>query len=135
MNVTTMEDQATILLRLASYLSRPQSFIEVADASSQIRHALLLAKKGSVIFTDSGEPKAVILSAITLEDMRIALKHLLVEEMGVSFALSRQSLRVRRKDASVSSEEELEKLVGEALKTARRRKKSIKKKPDSRRKR
>lgn len=135
MNVTTTENQATILLRLASYLSRRQKFIAVADASSQIRHTIKLAKKGSVILADRGEPKVAILSVIMLEDMRLALKHLLVEEMGVSFALSRQRLRVRRKDTSVSSEEELEKLVGEALKAARRRKKSIKKELDPRGKR
>lgn len=59
----------------------------------------------------------------TLEDMRCALLHLLVEGMDSSFARSQKSVRAQRKDvpASTTSEEELEKLVGEIVRGVRRR--------------
>jgi len=52
-----------------------------------------------------------------LEDMRRALLHLLVEEMGSSFARSQKSVRSQREHVPTltSSEEETEKLVGEVL--------------------
>jgi prevent-host-death family protein len=134
-NLTATDSKTTVLLRVASYLGRPQKVVAVADARAELRRTLELAAKGSVVLTNNGEPAAAVVPFSTLVDMRRALLHFLVEEMGASFALSRQCFRARRKDASLSSEEELEKLVGEALKAARRREKSIKKKPDSRTKR
>ncbi len=114
-------DQAAALLRVASYLGRPQKFMAVGDARAEMRRTLELAAKGSVVLTTHGEPEAAVVPFTTLEDMRRALLHLLVEQMGSSFALSRERLRSKRKDVPASSEEELETLVGEALKKARRR--------------
>src|SRR6266704_1626643 len=117
----TTDDKAATLLRVASYLGRPQKFMAVGDASAEMRRTLELATKGSVVLTTHGEPEAAVVPFTTLEDMRRALLHLLVEEMGSSFALSGERLRPQRKDAPESSEEELEALVGAALKKARRR--------------
>src|SRR2546421_9751610 len=116
----TTHDKAATLLRVAAYLGRPQNFISVADARAEMRRTLELAAKGSVVLTTHGEPEAAVVPFTTLEDMRRALLHLLVEEMGSSFALSRKRLRSQRKEAPESSEEKLETLVGEAVKKARR---------------
>jgi antitoxin (DNA-binding transcriptional repressor) of toxin-antitoxin stability system len=120
-NLTNSNENAAALLRVASYLGRPQKFMAVGDARAEMRRTLELAAKGSVVLTTHGEPEAAVVPFTTLEDMRRALLHLLVEEMGSSFALSRERLRPQRKDVPASSEEELETLVGEALKKARRR--------------
>jgi antitoxin (DNA-binding transcriptional repressor) of toxin-antitoxin stability system len=120
-NVTSTDDQAAALLRVASYLGRPQKFMAVGDARAELRRTLELAAKGSVVLTTHGEPEAAVVPFTTLEDMRRALLHLLVEEMGSSFARSKERARSQRGDAPASSEEELEALVGEAVKKARRR--------------
>ena len=114
-------DKAAALLRVASYLGRPQKFMAIGDARAEMRRTLELAAKGSVVLTTHGEPEAAVVPFTTLEDMRRALLHLLVEEMGASFALSREHLRSQRKGAPESNEEELETLVGEAVAKARRR--------------
>jgi antitoxin (DNA-binding transcriptional repressor) of toxin-antitoxin stability system len=119
--LSNSNDKAAALLRVASYLGRPQKFMAVGDARAEMRRTLALAAKGSVVLTTHGEPEAAVVPFATLEDMRRALLHLLVEEMGSSFALSRERLQPQRKDALASSEEELKTLVGEALKKARRR--------------
>ncbi|MBA3572509.1 MAG: hypothetical protein H0W34_11165 [Pyrinomonadaceae bacterium] len=120
-NLTTTDDKAAALLRVASYLGRPQKFMAVADARAEMRRTLELAAKGSVVLTTHGEPEAAVVPFTTLEDMRRALLHLLVEEMGSSFARSQKRARSQRADVPASSEEELEALVGEAVKKARRR--------------
>src|SRR6266568_4119869 len=117
----TTNDKAAALLRVSSYLGRPHKFMPVGDARAEMRRTLELAAKGSVVLTTHGEPEAAVVPFTTLEDMRRALLHLLVEQMGSSFALSRERLRSKRKDVPASSEEELETLVGESLKKARRR--------------
>ena len=117
----TTHDKAATLLRVAAYLGRPQNFISVADARAEMRRTLDLAAKGSVVLTTHGEPAAAVVSFTTLEDMRRALLHLLVEEMGSSLARSQGRARSQRGDAAATSEEELEALVGAALKKARRR--------------
>jgi len=114
-------DKAAALLRVASYLGRPQKFMPVADARAEMRRTLELVAKGSVVLTTHGEPEAAVVPFTTLEDMRRALLHLLVEEMGSSFARSKERARSQRGDVPASSEEELEALVGEAVKKARRR--------------
>jgi antitoxin (DNA-binding transcriptional repressor) of toxin-antitoxin stability system len=115
------DDKAAALLRIASYLGRPQKFMAVADARAEMRHTLELAAKGSVVLTTHGEPEAAVVPFTTLEDMRRALLYLLVEEMGSSFARSKERARSHRGDVPASSEEELEALVGEVVKKARRR--------------
>src|SRR5713226_9680441 len=119
--VTSTDDQATALLRVASYLGRPQKFMAVGDARAELRRTLELAAKGSVVLTTHGEPEAAVVPFTTLEDMRRALLHLLVEEMGSSFERTQARARSQKRDAPAASEEELEALVGEAVKKARRR--------------
>jgi len=120
-HLTTTGDKAAALLRVASYLIQPQKFMPVADARAEMRRTLELVAKGSVVLTTHGEPEAAVVPFTTLEDMRRALLHLLVEEMGSSFSRSKERARSQRGDVPVSSEEELEALVGEAVKKARRR--------------
>ena len=115
------DDKAAALMRVASYLGRPQKFMPVADARAEMRRTLELVAKGSVVLTTHGEPEAAVVPFTTLEDMRRALLHLLVEEMGSSLARSKERARSQRGDVPESSEEELEALVGEAVKKARRR--------------
>lgn len=74
-----------------------------------------------MVLTSHGEPATAVVPFSTLEDMRRALLHLLVEEMGSSFARSKERARSQREDVPASSEEELEALVGAAVKKARRR--------------
>jgi len=93
----------------------------VGDARAEMRRTLELAAKGSVVLTTHGEPEAAVVPFTTLEDMRGALLHLLVEEMGSSLERSQESARSQRRVSPASSEEELEALVGEAVKKARRR--------------
>src|SRR5213592_1232973 len=109
----TTEDKTAALLRVASYLGRPQKFMPVGDARAEMRRTLELAAKGSVVLTTHGEPAAVV-PFTTLEDMRRALSHLLVEEIGSSFERSQERARSQSRDVPATSEEELQSLVGEA---------------------
>jgi len=93
----------------------------VGDARAEMRRTLELVAKGSVVLTTHGEPEAAVVPFTTLEDMRRALLHLLVEEMGASFDRSQVRARSQRGDVPSTSEEELEALVGEVVKKARRR--------------
>lgn len=115
------DDKAAALLRVASYLGRPQKFMPVGDARAEMRRTLEMVAKGSVVLTTHGEPAAAVVPFTTLEDMRGALLHLLVEQMGSSFGRSQESARSQRGDTPATSEEELEALVGEAVKKARKR--------------
>ena len=117
----TTDDKAAALLRVASYLGRPQKFMPVGNARAEMRRTLELAAKGSVVLTTHGEPAAAVVPFTTLEDMRRALLHLLVEEIGSTFERSQERARSQRGDVPATSEEELETLVGEAVKKARRR--------------
>src|SRR5438477_5742591 len=116
----TTDDKAAALLRVASYLGRPQKFMPVGDARAEMRRTLELVAKGSVVLTTHGEPAAAVVPFTTLEDMRGALLHLLVEEMGSSLERTKERALSQRGEAPASSEEELEALVGEAVKKARR---------------
>ena len=111
-------DKAQALLRVAAYLSRPQRFMAVAEARSEMRRTLEMAEQGSVVLTTHGEPEAAVVPFATLEDMRRALLHLLVAEMEQSFTHLQSATR-RDEAAPETSEEELESLVGEALREAR----------------
>ena len=112
-------ERAAALLRVAAYLGRPQKFMAVGDARAEMRRTLELAAKGSVILTTHGEPAAAVVPFTTLEDMRHALLDLLVAEMETTFA--RRLERVKARRVKVSSEDEIETLVGQALRRARRR--------------
>jgi antitoxin (DNA-binding transcriptional repressor) of toxin-antitoxin stability system len=122
-DLTNADDRAAALLRVASYLGRPQKFMAVGDARAEMRRTLEMVATGSVVLTTHGEPEAAVVPFTTLEDMRSALLHLLVEGMGSSFARSQRSVRSQRQNVptSTSSEEELEKLVGEVVRGAGRR--------------
>ncbi|MGI8835259.1 MAG: hypothetical protein ACR2H4_01305 [Pyrinomonadaceae bacterium] len=118
---TTADDKAAALLRVASYLGRPQKFMAVADARAEMRRTLELATKGSVVLTTHGEPEAAVVPFTTLEDMRRALLHLLVAEMGTTFSRAQERVKSGRAEVPTSSEDEMETLAGEALRRARRR--------------
>ena len=117
----TTDDKAAALMRVASYLGRPQKFMPVGDARAEMRRTLELAAKGSVVLTTHGEPAAAVVPFTTLEDMRRALLHLLVEEIGSSFERSQELAGSQKRNVPATSEEELEALVGDAVKKARRR--------------
>ena len=127
------DERAAALLRVASYLSQPQQFMAVADARAEMRQTLRMAEKGSVVLTTHGEPEAVVVPFATLEDMRRALMQLLVSEMEASFARTRERARAGMEDASATSEAELETLVGDAIRRARRKARTSPKRKASRR--
>ena len=54
------DEKAAALLRVASYLGRPQQFMAIADARAKMRRTLELAAKGSVVLTTHGEPAAAV---------------------------------------------------------------------------
>ena len=127
------DDRAAALLRVAAYLSRPQKFMAVADARAEMRRTLRLAEKGSVVLTTHGEPEAAVVPFATLEDMRRALMQLLVSEMEASFARTLEQARAEGRDAPETSEEELESLVKDTIRTARRKARTSPKRKASRR--
>ena len=127
------DERAAALLRVASYLSRPQQFMAVADARAEMRQTLRMAEKGSVVLTTHGEPEAAVVPFATLEDMRRALMQLLVSEMETSFARTQERASAGREDAPTTSDEELESLVEEAIHTARRKARTSPKRKASRR--
>ena len=114
-------DKAAALIRVASYLGRPQKFMPVADARAGMRRTMELVSKGSVVLTTHGEPEVAVVPFTTLEDMRRALLLLLIEEMGSSLAQSQKRARSQTGKVPMSSEEELEALVGDAVRKTRRR--------------
>src|SRR5713101_40780 len=117
-DLTNADDRAAALLRVASYLGRPQKFMAVGDARAEMRRTLEMVAKGSVVLTTHGEPEAAVVPFTTLEDMRRALLHLLVEEMGSSFERAQERARSQKQDVRATGEEELEALIGEAVKNA-----------------
>lgn len=113
-------ERTSALARVATYLGQPQKFMAIADARAEMRRTLELAAKGSVVLTTHGEPAAAVVPFSTLEDMRRALLHLLVDEIEITFLQSQDRLRSRGAEVPESSEEELEGLVGQTLRGARR---------------
>jgi antitoxin (DNA-binding transcriptional repressor) of toxin-antitoxin stability system len=113
------DEKAAALLRVASYLGQPQKFMAIADARAEMRRTLELAEKGSVVLTTHGEPAAAVVPFTTLEDMRRALLHLLVAEIEATFTHSQDRLRSRSEEVPESGEEEIDVLVGQALRKAR----------------
>jgi prevent-host-death family protein len=127
------DERAATLLRVATYLSQPQQFMAVADARAEMRQTLRMAEKGSVVLTTHGAPEAVVVPFATLEDMRRALMQLLVSEMEASFARTQEQVLTGREDATATSDEELESLVGAAIRTARHKARPSPKRKASRR--
>ena len=72
-----------------------------------------------MVLTTNGEPAAALVSFATLEAMRGALRHLLVEAMEASFAQV-QAQVVSAPQAEPTSEAELEALVDDVVRRARR---------------
>ena len=62
------DEKAAAMLRVASYLGRPQQFMAIADARAEMRRTLELAAKGSVVLTTHGEPAAMVTLAAVLEE-------------------------------------------------------------------
>src|SRR5437016_1859667 len=115
------DENTAALLRVASYLGRPSKFMPIADARAEMRRTLELAAKGSVVLTTHGQPAAAVVPFTTIEDMRRARLHLLVEEMGSTFERFQERARSQKRDVPATREEELEAFVGEAVKRARKR--------------
>ncbi len=110
---------ASALLRVADYLSRPQQFIAVADARAAFRRTLEMVRQASVVLTTNGEPAAALVPFATLEAMRGALLHLLVEEMDTSFTRLQAQVTSEPR-ADTTSDEELDALVDAAVQRGRR---------------
>jgi hypothetical protein len=109
----------TTLLRVAEYLSRPSQFVAVAEMQAAFDHTLDMAHQASVVLTTNGEPTAALVSFATLEAMRSALLHLLVETMEASFTRV-QAQVAGAPPAEPTSEAELEALVDDVVRRARR---------------
>jgi antitoxin (DNA-binding transcriptional repressor) of toxin-antitoxin stability system len=116
----SLDEKAAALLRVASYLGRPQQFMAIAHARAEMRRTLELAANGSVVLTTHGEPAAAVVPFTTLEDMRRALLHLLVAEIETTFTHSKERLKSRSGEVPLSSGEEMKGLIREALGGARR---------------
>jgi hypothetical protein len=113
------DSYTTTLLRVAEYLSRPQQFVAVAEAHAAFRHTLDMVHQASVILTTNGEPAGALVSFATLEAVRGALQHLLVEAMDTSFTQV-QAQVASTPHAEPTSEAELEALVDDVVRRARR---------------
>jgi PHD/YefM family antitoxin component YafN of YafNO toxin-antitoxin module len=106
------------LLHVAEFLSRPQQFVAVTEARAAFRHTLELAQQASVVLTANGEPAAALVPFATLEVMRGALLHLLVQALETRFAQV-QAQVARTPPAEPTSEAELEALVEDVVRRAR----------------
>ena len=113
-----MDPHTAALLPVAEYLSRPAHFIAVTEAHAAFRHTLDMVHQASVVLTMNGEPAAALVSLATLEAMRGALRHVLVETMDASFAQV-QAQVASAPPAEPTSEAELETLVDKAVRRAR----------------
>jgi antitoxin (DNA-binding transcriptional repressor) of toxin-antitoxin stability system len=91
------DEKAAALLRVASYLGRPQQFMAIADARAEMRRTLELAAKGSVVLTTHGEPAAAVVPFATLE-----------AEIEATFTRSQERPKSRSGEGPLSSEEEME---------------------------
>lgn len=110
------------LLRVARYFRKPQRFVPIADARAELRQTLEAVSQGSVVITTHGEPQAAIVDFETFEAVRGAVMHLLLAETEASFNRTQEAARRQSEGAAQTSEDELEKLVGEAVRKARQEK-------------
>ena len=108
------------LLRVAKYFRKPQRFIPVGDVRAEMRQTLEMVSQGSVVVTTHGEPQAAIVDFETFEAVRGAVMHLLLAEMEASFNRTQEAVRRQSESAVQTSEDELERLVGEAVHRARK---------------
>jgi len=121
---------ANELLRVADYLRKPQRFMPVADARKGMRQTLEAVTKGSVVITTHGEPQAAIVDFETFEAVRGAVMRLLLAEMETSLARAQEAVRKQPEMMVLPDDEELETLVGAAIRKARRNsKKTVRRKP------
>jgi len=116
------EAGADRLLQVARYFRKPQRFIPIGDARAELRQTLEAVSQGSVVITTHGEPQAAIVDFETFEAVRGAVMDLLLAEMEASFDRTRGAVRRASPGAAKTSEDELERLVGEAVHDARRQK-------------
>src|SRR5260370_29625734 len=119
MSTSVREAGADTLLQVARYFRKPQRFVPVADARAELRQTLEAVSRGSIVITTHGEPQAAIVDFETFEAVRGAVMHLLLTEMEASFSRRQEAVRQQAKSPRETSEDELEKLVGEALHKAR----------------
>ncbi|MGH9761085.1 MAG: type II toxin-antitoxin system prevent-host-death family antitoxin [Blastocatellia bacterium] len=118
-----IDQEADAVLRIADYLSRPQTFMPVAEARAEMKRTIERAEKGSVVLTAHGEPQAAIVDFETLETMRGAVMQLLMAEMEAS--LQRTQARANAKGTGPeTSLDELDSLVDEAVREGRRKTRS-----------
>jgi prevent-host-death family protein len=117
--VKEVDHEAAAVLRIADYLNKPQKFMPVAEARAEMKRALEIAEKGSVVLTAHGEPQAAIVDFETFETMRSAVMQLLMAGMEASF--QRTQARTRAEGAGPeTSFDELDSLVDDAVRTKRR---------------
>ena len=112
--------EADKLLRVAKYFCKPQRFIPVGDIRAEMRQTLEIVSQGSVVVTTHGEPQAAIVDFETFEAVRGAVTHLLLAEMEASFTRTQEAVRRQSERVVQTSEDELEKLVDEAVHMARK---------------
>ena len=119
--MSSIDQEAVAILRIADYLSKPQKFMPVAEARAEMKRTLEIAEKGSVVLTAHGEPQVAIVDFETLETMRGAVMQLLIAGMDTS--LHRTQARVSAEGAGPeTSFDELDSLVDEAVRQGRRKK-------------
>ncbi len=120
MTFSATQSTQSVLLAVADYLGKPQRFLTVADARAELKRTLELASQSSVVLTTNGAPSAAIVSFETLEAMRSALMQMMVREMEHSFQ-STLAQAESEKGGKPTSEAELETLVRESVRGARRK--------------
>jgi len=118
--VASVDREEAAVLRIADYLSKPQKFMAVAEARSEMKRTLELAEKGSVVLTAHGEPQAAIVDFQTLETMRGAVMRLLIAGMDASLQRIQARVSVEGSGAKTSFDE-LESLVDEAVRIGRKK--------------
>jgi prevent-host-death family protein len=118
------KDGADRLLRVAKYFRKPQRFVPIGDARAELRQTLEAVSHGSVVITTHGEPQAAIVDFETFEAVRGAVMQLLLAEMEASFNRTQVSVRKPPQGTAQTSDDELERLVGEAVHKARQEKRS-----------
>jgi hypothetical protein len=120
MSFSATQSTQSVLLAVADYLGKPQRFLTVADARAELKRTLELASQSSVVLTTNGEPSAAIVSFETLEAMRSALMQILVKEIEQSFQLTLAQI-ASEPGGEPTNEAELESLVRESVRKARRK--------------
>jgi len=116
---TDPKDSQSTLLRVADYLSRPQTFIAVAEARAGLKQTLEQIHSGSVILTTNGEPSAALVPFSTLEEIRQTVMRLLVDAMAVTIART-QTEAYAMPAGEPTNEDEIEAFARQAVRRGRR---------------